>query len=170
MMLHALNPCLRSPMSRTTSLAIVLAMLVGSRTAAAQSLAELAEQVRAAETGFAGTMSRRDFAEFGQYLSDEAVFFSRQGPLRGKSAIAEGWKGFFTASTAPFSWTPEIVEVLPSGGLALTSGPVLDEAGHRIGTFNSIWRREADGRWRVVFDRGCPACDCSPPPAGASHD
>jgi ketosteroid isomerase-like protein len=60
------------------------------------------------------------------------------------------------AETAPFSWRPETVEVLESGTLALSSGPVFDAAGQPIGAFNSIWRLEADGRWRVVFDKGCP--------------
>jgi ketosteroid isomerase-like protein len=32
----------------------------------------------------------------------------------------------------------------------------------QVGTFTSIWRRESDGRWRIVFDKGCPPCD--PPP------
>ena len=32
--------------------------------------------------------------------------------------------------------------------------------GRRIGSFNSIWRREPDGTWLVVFDKGCPACNC----------
>jgi hypothetical protein len=41
-----------------------------------------------------------------------------------------------------------------------TSGPVLAPDGTRIGTFNSAWRREADGSWKVVFDRGRPDCEC----------
>jgi ketosteroid isomerase-like protein len=51
--------------------------------------------------------------------------------------------------------------VLDSGGLALSSGPVHDPAGKRIGTFNSVWKREGKGRWRIVLDNGCPACDCA---------
>jgi ketosteroid isomerase-like protein len=45
----------------------------------------------------------------------------------------------------------------------MTSGPVYDETGKRTGTFNSVWRREKDGQWRIVFDIGCPPCS---PPAG----
>jgi ketosteroid isomerase-like protein len=44
--------------------------------------------------------------------------------------------------------------------LALSSGPVRDASGRRVGTFNSVWRREGDGRWRVVFDKGCRVCEC----------
>jgi ketosteroid isomerase-like protein len=54
--------------------------------------------------------------------------------------------------------------VLDSGGLALSTGPVHDPEGHQIGTFNSIWRRESDGSWRVVFDKGCPVCNCERKP------
>ncbi|MFH1567972.1 MAG: hypothetical protein ABIL09_08210 [Gemmatimonadota bacterium] len=32
--------------------------------------------------------------------------------------------------------------------------------GRPIRTFDSVWRLEPDGRWRIVFDRGCPPCDC----------
>jgi ketosteroid isomerase-like protein len=35
---------------------------------------------------------------------------------------------------------------------------VRDPDGRQIGTFNSVWRREADGSWKVVFDKGCPPC------------
>jgi ketosteroid isomerase-like protein len=80
--------------------------------------------------------------------------------------VAEGWKPFFEGAAAPFSWEPETVEVLDSGSLALSSGPVRDPEGKQIGTFSSIWRREADGHWRVVFDKGCPVCepDTAPKP------
>jgi ketosteroid isomerase-like protein len=122
----------------------------------------MAQQVREAELGFANTMARRDLAAFGTFVADDAVFFGSQGALRGKTAVIEGWRALFQGADAPFSWEPEIVEVLDSGTLALSSGPVRNPAGERVGTFNSIWRREADGRWRVVFDKGCPPCNCGP--------
>ena len=49
---------------------------------------------------------------------------------------------------------------LADGTLGMTSGPVYDPAGQRIGTFNSVWRRGKDGSWKIVFDKGCPPCDC----------
>jgi ketosteroid isomerase-like protein len=122
------------------------------------SAAALADEVRAAETAFAATMAARDHGRFTAFVADEALFFGRQGVLRGKDAVAAGWEPFFAGEKAPFSWAPEIVEVLDSGMLALSSGPVRAPDGKQIATFNSIWRREADGRWRVVFDKGCPVC------------
>ncbi len=38
----------------------------------------------------------------------------------------------------------------------LSNGPVLDAAGNLVAHFNSIWRLEKDGRWRIVFDLGNP--------------
>lgn len=123
-------------------------------------LAARAEEVRQAERAFAGTMADRDLAAFGQYVSQEARFFGGPEVLRGRAAVVEGWKPYFEEKQAPFSWEPEQVEVLDSGDLALSTGPVRDPQGGSLGTFSSIWRREADGHWRVIFDQGCPPCRC----------
>jgi ketosteroid isomerase-like protein len=125
--------------------------------AAAESVEALAAAVRARETAFAKTMADRDLAAFASFVADEAVFMGRT-PLRGKKSVVEGWKAFYEAKDAPFSWSPERVEVLDSGTLAISSGPVLDPKGQRTGTFVTTWRREADGVWRVVLDIGCPPC------------
>jgi hypothetical protein len=59
--------------------------------------------------------------------------------------------------------------VLDSGTLALSTGPVYAPDGQRSGTFNSTWRREKDGRWKIVLDNGCPPCECgAAPPAAPS--
>jgi ketosteroid isomerase-like protein len=128
------------------------------------STARLAGEVRSAEQAFARTMAVRDHAAFTSHLAQEALFFGDQDVLRGRAAVAAGWKRFFDGPTAPFSWEPAQVEVLESGTLALSSGPVRDPQGRRIGTFNSIWRREPDGSWKVLFDKGCPPCDCTAKP------
>jgi uncharacterized protein (TIGR02246 family) len=146
-------------MRHTIARGLLLAILVlFARSAESQTREVLASQVRAAETAFAQTMAARDPDAFASYVADEALFFGNSGVLRGKSAVVAGWKTFFEGARAPFSWEPESVEVLDSGTLALTSGPVRDPDGKQVGIFNSIWRREADGRWKVVFDKGCPPC------------
>ncbi len=117
-------------------------------------------QVVAAERAFAKTMADRDFAAFATFVSNEAIFYSGPEPRRGKQAVVEWWKRFYEKPEAPFSWEPESVEVLESGTLALSSGPVRDRNGKQIATFNSIWRLEAPGTWRIIFDKGEAACDC----------
>jgi ketosteroid isomerase-like protein len=116
------------------------------------------ERVAEAERAFAATMARRDHAAFASHVSEEAIFFGGadgQQPVRGRKAVSDAWKRFFEGPTAPFSWGPDVSEVLDSGTLGLTSGPVRDAKGTVTGRFTSIWRLEADGRWRVIFDKGC---------------
>jgi ketosteroid isomerase-like protein len=119
--------------------------------------AKLQDELRATETAFAKTMADRDHAAFATFIADEAVFFGRK-ELRGKAAIVEAWKSLYEGKDAPFSWRPETVSVLDSGTLGLSSGPVFGPDGKQTGTFSSIWRRKADGKWEIIFDKGCPYC------------
>jgi ketosteroid isomerase-like protein len=119
----------------------------------------LARQVEDTERAFARTMADRDHEAFKSFLADEAVFFSdATTALRGAQAVADAWQAFFVDPRPPFSWEPEVVQVLESGTLALSSGPVRNPDGEVVGTFSSIWRQESPGTWRIVFDRGNPVC------------
>jgi ketosteroid isomerase-like protein len=148
-------------MKRLVPVILLIAAPVLSQNNAAQSNAELKEQVRNTERAFAKTMADRDYGAFVAFLSEETVFFSANGVLRGPRQVGDGWKRFYEGAKAPFSWEPEQVEVLDSGTLALSSGPVWDPGHKRIGTFSSIWRRDAGGKWKIVFDKGCPPCNCA---------
>jgi ketosteroid isomerase-like protein len=114
------------------------------------------DRVWAAELAFARTMADRNLGRFSEFVAEEAVFFAGTTALRGRSKVVEGWAGYFAGPDAPFSWEPDQVEVLESGGLAWSTGPVRDPAGKIVARFNSIWRLEPSGQWRVVFDKGSP--------------
>lgn len=115
-----------------------------------------ASQVLAAESAFAKTMADRDVEAFARFVSPEAIFFGDTAIHRGRAEVVRAWSPYFAGEEAPFSWTPEVIEALPSGDLAHSSGPVFDPRGRLVGYFYSVWRREEDGKWRVVFDRGGP--------------
>jgi ketosteroid isomerase-like protein len=114
------------------------------------------QQVFAAERSFAKTLADRSLEDFGRFVSDEAIFFGAKDVQRGKAEVIGAWSRYFEDEPAPFSWEPDQVEVLPSGELALSTGLVKDPAGKIIGRFNSVWRLEAPGTWRVIFDKGGP--------------
>ena len=122
------------------------------------------EQVFAAERAFAQSMADRDLAAFARHVAEDSVFFTGPTPLRGRAAVVEGWKRFYDGPKAPFSWEPDQVEVLASGRLAHSSGPVRSPDGKVVARFNSVWRLEAPGVWRVIFDRGESVCEpCGKP-------
>src|SRR5262245_26352432 len=118
----------------------------------AEERTRLENEVRAAENAFAKTLPDRDPTAFARFVAEDAAFFGRDSVSRGKPAVVESWAGLFAGAQAPFSWKSEVAVVLESGTLALSSGPVYGADGKRFGTFNSIWRREADGSWKVIFD------------------
>lgn len=143
---------------------LLLALLLGAaslQAAASDDLATLTEQVRATEIAFAKTLADRDVKAFRAMIAPDVIWLAGQ-TLRGPDQVVTNWQKFFDAPQPPFSWAPELVEVQAGGKLALSTGPVLDPAGKRVGTFTSIWRRESTGEWKIIFDRGCPVCDCAP--------
>jgi len=125
-------------------------------------------QVEAAERAFARSMAQRDHAAFTGWLSEQAVFYGSSRVLRGKAEVAAAWKPFFDGPSAPFAWAPEQVDVLADGTLAHSSGPVYDPAGKLVARFNSVWRQEAPGVWRIVFDKGSPLSEAERAAAAAS--
>jgi ketosteroid isomerase-like protein len=143
-----------------TARILLLTVLVASTADARAEVVdtELQRQVRETEQAFAQTMADRDFDAFVSFLSVEAIFFAGELALNGSDAVAEAWKPYFEQAQAPFSWRPLAVEVLDSGELALSTGPVLDPGGKCVGTFTSIWRLEAEGDWKIIFDKGSRDC------------
>ena len=115
------------------------------------------DEVHATEVAFAKTMADRNFDAFVSHLSRDAVFFDEHSVLHGADEVAAMWKPLFKSPKAPFSWAPDHVEVLPSGDLALSTGPVVVD-GKVVGRFNSIWRLESPHSWRIVFDKGEAVC------------
>lgn len=118
--------------------------------------------VAAVERAFAATMAKRDFAAFSAFISDEAIFVSGRRTMHGKTEVLEAWKRFFEQPDAPFSWEPAQVELLDSGLLALSTGPVKTPDGTIVATFTSIWRYEGSS-WRILFDRGVDLPSCAAP-------
>ena len=137
------------------SLVVAAALLAGGASAQYPLEARRAE-VFAAERAFARSMAERDFAAFGRYVAEDTMFFNGSMAVRGRDAVLASWRPFFDGVTAPFSWEPDQVEVLASGDLALSTGLVKNPDGAVTARFNSIWQRQADGRWRVIFDKGGP--------------
>src|SRR5262245_2399764 len=147
----------------------LLLLCVAATAQAADDLARLADQVRATEVAFARTLADRDAKAFRAMIAPDVIWLA-DVPLRGPDQVVNNWQKFFEGPSAPFSWAPELVEVQDGGKLALSTGPVFNPAGKRVGTYTSIWRREPAGDWKIIFDRGCPICDCAAQKAAAGSN
>jgi ketosteroid isomerase-like protein len=147
------------------------AFAVPAMTSSAQApvdLDALQREVWATEVAFARSMAERDLAAFERHLSPHTVFWAGNNKLlRGKAAVVEAWKRFYEGPQAPFSWAPDEVVVIGDGMLATSTGPVHDPGGKVVSRFRSVWRRESDGRWLIVLDRGEPADPPKPAAAGS---
>jgi ketosteroid isomerase-like protein len=136
--------------------------------------------VRQADTDFSTASEKRDFEAFLTFISDSASFYSQGGRInRGRQAVGEDWKALFDPAGPSLTWRPTDADVSSSGDLGYTRGVwkvVLDAPeGHReaTGKYVTIWRKEPDGKWRVVVDIGNPdqppdAAPASPPPVADS--
>lgn len=138
-------------------------MAVAQGTAGAPDAERLRQAVADTERAFAKTMADRDLAAFTRFLAANTVFQGGKGPLRGREAVVAAWARFFEGPQPPFSWEPDNVVVMTDGSLGLSSGPVRDPSGKLVARFNSVWRQESPGVWRIVLDMGNDACDCPKP-------
>lgn len=130
----------------------VLVLLV-----AVAAAADPVEEVRQAEIAFAKAFADRNAETFFALVADDANFLGGLSTQKGKAQVVERWSRFFKASDAPFSWGPERVVVNGNGTLGLSTGPVFDPAGKHIGNYASIWQKQGDGAWKIIFDGVGPA-------------
>ena len=126
-----------------------------------------AAEARQAEIDFAKAFADRDIDRFFDFVLDDAHFLGPKNTLSGRAKVREGWSAFFEGA-APFSWAPDRVVANAAGDLALSTGPIRDPEGKLIGYYSSVWRKGADGKWKVAFDGPGSALPC--PPASAGSD
>jgi pimeloyl-ACP methyl ester carboxylesterase/ketosteroid isomerase-like protein len=109
--------------------------------------------VRNAEIAFAKAFADRDADKFFSFVAKDAQFLLRNGKtLNGKEAIENRWGDLFKLKSAPFSWRPHHVAVTDNGRLGYSTGPVFDDAGIQVGVYTSIWEKQVDGNWKIMFD------------------
>lgn len=150
---------------------LVLALLVSAPIAArAESLVtpqtgppdEGVATMVAAERAFNALAAKTNIRDaFFENMADQSILF-RPGPVNGKE--------FFRARPSNpgpvLSWYPSYAELAGTGDLGWTLGPweyrsTKDKPAEAWGHFATIWQRQTDGKWKVLFDEGH---SCARPP------
>jgi uncharacterized protein (TIGR02246 family) len=94
--------------------------------------------------------------------------------IEGKGAIRDLMGPAFTSGFA-LRWTPSLADVGGSGELGYTIGAYESETttadgeietGH--GTYVTIWKKQADGSWKVVLDIGSEGAGATTEPPGGA--
>ncbi len=95
-------------------------------------------------------------AAFIEYLAEDSIIFPRGVPVNGRKVYTEiqGTGGF------GLTWYPIFAQVSAFGDLGYSTGPYEYRADPKTekadiyGTFLTVWKRQADGAWKAVLDRG----------------
>ena len=114
-----------------------------------------------ADADFNQAVADRNVNRFLSFIAEGATFNGgTPGEIRGRDAIAKDWAPFFEPSGPRLTWKPTKAEVLGAGDLGYSVGAseFRTTAGTqttvRRGNYLTVWRKQADGAWRVVYDTG----------------
>lgn len=73
----------------------------------------------------------------------------------------QGWSDFFETNGPTLTWTPRRAQVIGAGDVGVSSGSAVFRARGADGSvrerrseYLTVWRKQPDGTWKVVFDTG----------------
>jgi ketosteroid isomerase-like protein len=117
---------------------------------------EAEAEARAADRAFSGAAVAHDAAAFASFLAADAVFVGRGGVVAGVAAVCTSWAPLLAPGGPTLSWTPDAARSSSGGDLVMTRGAFafrpIGGGAPRSGRYVTVWRREADGKLRVVLD------------------
>jgi ketosteroid isomerase-like protein len=132
-----------------------LAALPAAAFAADAGLPPAQQELFDAERAFVRMAEEKGFRDsFYAYFADDGVAFNPH-PFRVRVALAAA-----PPSPGPMgaAWAPVYGDISAAGDLGWNTGPLVfqgrDGAPDRHGMFFSVWKRQADGSFRVVLDVG----------------
>ncbi len=106
-----------------------------------------------AERDFSKTSEKKGIREaFLTYLADNAILF-RPNAVNGRQYMTDQ-----PEDRGKLTWTPIFADVSTAGDMGYTTGPyeyrppASEGVGH--GHYISVWKKQQNGKWRVVIDLG----------------
>ena len=118
------------------------------------------DAVRAADAAWLKVYAAKDVDKSVAFFDEQGSMLVPNSPiLTGKDAIAKFIARGFALQDYKITWHPNKAGVARSGELGYTSGTYemsfKDAVGKTIsdkGKYLMVWKKQADGRWKVLFD------------------
>lgn len=146
----------------TSLLCVVVAsvLLLGGCAPEAEPIDAEAEKAALLEADKAWSETPPDMEAFVSFFAEDGHFLTPDGPLAvGAESIAQTASQLFTAPGFSLTWKATKADVSNSGDLGYTIGTfelaMNDAEGNpvtRNGKYTTVWRKRADGQWKVVAD------------------
>jgi uncharacterized protein (TIGR02246 family) len=117
--------------------------------------------IRAAVSEWAAAAQAKDAAKFVSFYAEDATVMMEDAPdVTGIAGIREAMGGMMQDPNFALSFTPTSVEVARSGELAFEGGsysltmtdPASKQAASESGHYLVVWKKQADGTWKVARD------------------
>ena len=127
--------------------------------------AAAAGEIRAAEAQWNRDYAARNVEAIVAHFADDAIMAGPGSePLNGSQAIAAAVRSMAADPAFRLEFAADRVEVAESGDLGFSRGrfaltstnPRTGGPGTMRGTYLTVWRKQADGRWRAVEDMVTP--------------
>jgi len=128
----------------------------------APTLQAAADQILKSDAAFAQSVAQKNRDKFLSFIAAVTTFNGGSASeLHGRDAVMSAWSDFFAPDGPTLSWSPIKAEVVGAGDVGYTTGrSVLKQKGadgkvtERLGQYITVWRKQTDGSWKVVFDTG----------------
>ena len=150
-------------MKRFLTIAAVLLFLSGILWAnSATKSSKGTDALLRADSDFAAATAEKGLEGFGSFLADDAATLRPNKPvISGKESVIAAWTPLLNNHTLSITWKPMTAAISSSGDLGFTVGSYeitkTEEKGKQVfatGKYVTIWRKQHDGSWKVVFDTG----------------
>ena len=130
------------------------------------------KEVRALESAMMAAAAEKGAAGYMSFYAEDAVELPNGASmLLGKESIGKTMT-FLDDKNNRLTWSPVHIDVSSSGDLAYSFGNYefrsIDKDGKpsiEHGKYTTIWRKQRDGKWKVVLDMG----NATPEPKDAAH-
>ncbi len=125
------------------------------------SIEEWKKEIVKMERDFADMAVKEGIAKaFLTFAADEAVLMRNNSLIIGKESIQKHFENQKSSlKDVKLTWKPDFVDVASSGDLAYTYGKYeltvtdsLDNENVSEGIFHTVWKKQADGSWKFVWD------------------